>query len=144
MSIRWIIPKPIQGGKRKNPRQVPEPRLGIFWLVGGKLIMESAPISAAEPYGGQLTHPRSHSEVWQQYQRAGTVPADMKYDQPPRGRVMFDTRSQRFTLLADRCILQNKNILRRIMLELKLPENTETDTDNRYRCCDCLRGGTDR
>jgi hypothetical protein len=106
--------------------------------------MESAPISAAEPYGGQLTHPRSHSELWQQYQRAGSVPADMKYDQPPRGRVMFDTRSQRFTLLADRCILQNKNILRRIMLELKLPENTETDTDNRYRCCDCLRGGTDR
>jgi hypothetical protein len=144
VSIRWIIPKPIQGGKRKNPRQVPEPRLGIFWLVGGKLIMESAPISAAEPYGGQLTHPRSHSELWRQHQRAGTVPADMKYDQPPRGRVMFDTRSQRFTLLADRCILQNKNILRRIMLELKLPENTETDTDNRYRCCDCLRGGTDR
>ena len=123
---------------------MPEPRLGIFWLVGGKLIMESAPISAAEPYGGQLTHPRSHSELWRQHQRAGTVPADMKYDQPPRGRVMFDTRSQRFTLLADRCILQNKNILRRIMLELKLPENTETDTDNRYRCCDCLRGGTDR
>jgi hypothetical protein len=89
--------KSIQGSKRKNPRQVPEPRLGIFWLVGGKLLMESAPLSAAEPYGGQLTHPRSHSEVWQQYQRAGTVPADMKYDQPPRGRVMFDTRSQRFT-----------------------------------------------
>jgi hypothetical protein len=30
------------------------------------------------------------------------------------------------------------------MLELKLPENTETDTDNRYRCTACLRGGTDR
>jgi len=78
--------KPIQGGKRKNPRQVPEPRLGIFWLVGGKLLMESAPLSAAEPYGGQLTHPRSHSELWRQHQRAGAVPADMDYDQPPRGR----------------------------------------------------------
>ena len=136
--------KSIQGSKRENPRQVPEPRLGIFWLVGGKLIMESAPISAAEPYGGQLTHPRSHSEVWQQYQRAGSVPADMKYDQPPRGRVMFDTRSQRFTVLADLCILRNKSIASRIMSELKLPKNTKTDADSRYRCFACLRGGTDR
>jgi hypothetical protein len=40
--------KPIQGGKRKNPRQVPEPRLGIFWLVDGKLLMESIPLSAPQ------------------------------------------------------------------------------------------------
>ena len=136
--------KSIQGSKRENPRQVPEPRLGIFWLVGGKLLMESAPLSAAEPYGGQLTHPRSHSELWRQHQRAGAVPADMDYDQPPRGRLTYDMTSQRFTVLADRCILRNKKILRRIMSELKLPENTETDTDSRYRCFACLRGGTDR
>jgi hypothetical protein len=104
--------------------------------------MESAPISAAEPYGGQLTHPRSHSEVWQQYQRAGSVPADMKYDQPPRGRVMFDTRSQRFTVLADLCILRNKSIAGRIMSELKLPKNTKTDADSCYRCSACLQRRT--
>ena len=123
---------------------MPEPRLGIFWLVGGKLLMESIPRSAAEPYGGLLTHPRGHSELWREYQRAGAVPADMDYDQPPRGRVMFNMRSQRFTLLADRCILQDKNLVTRIMLELKLPKNTETDTDSRYRCFKCLRGGTYR
>ena len=121
---------------------MPEPRLGIFWLVGGKLIMESAPVSAAEPYGGQLTHPRSHSELWQQYQRAGSVPADMEFDQPPRGRVMFDTRSQRFTVLADLCILRNKSIARRIMSELKLPKNTKTDADSCYRCSACLQRRT--
>jgi hypothetical protein len=140
--LQMRMKKSIQGSKRENPRQVPEPRLGIFWLVGGKLIMESAPISAAEPYGGQLTHPRSHSEVWQQYQRAGSVPADMKYDQPPRGRVMFDTRSQRFTVLADLCILRNKSIASRIMSELKLPKNTKTDADSCYRCSACLQRRT--
>jgi len=40
----------------------------------GKLLMESIPRSAAEPYGGLLTHPRVTASCGEKYQRAGAVP----------------------------------------------------------------------
>ena len=57
-----------------------EPHVGIFWLVSGKPIIDSTPLSQAEPYGDHLTHARGHAEVWGQYQRVGVVPIDMEYE----------------------------------------------------------------
>ena len=128
--------KLAEGGHNKS-RKTPQPRVGIFWVVGGKPLIDSTSLSEAEPYADHLTHPRGHPEVWEQYQRAGAVPADMEYEESPRGRVMCNSKTQRFTLLADRCILRDKNVVRRIMSELKLPRNTETDTDSHYRCRAC-------
>jgi hypothetical protein len=34
-------------------------------------------------------------------------------------------------------------VVRRIMSELKLPRNTETDTDSHYRCFRCSRARSD-
>ena len=116
-----------------------EPLVGIFWVVSGKLVIDSTPLGEAEPYSDFLIHAAGHDEVWQRYQHSGLVPADMEYDDSPRGRVMFDTKTRRFTLLADRCILKDKGIVHQIMSELKLPKNTETDTDDHYRCSVCLR-----
>jgi hypothetical protein len=130
--------KSHEGGKHKTSTQTTEPRVGIFWLVDGKTLIDSTSLNEAEPYGDHLTHPRGHPEMWGQYQRVGGVPADMEYEESPRGRVTFDTNTQRFTFLADRCILRDKNVVRRIMSELKLPRNTETDTDSHYRCPACL------
>ena len=129
--------KSHEGGQRKTSTRTTEPRVGIFWLVDGEPLIDSTSLSEAEPYGDHLTHPRGHPEVWEQYQRVGAVPADMEYEESPRGRVMCNSKTQRFTLLADRCILRDKNVVRRIMSELKLPRNTETDTDSHYRCRAC-------
>ncbi len=58
----------------------------------------------------------------------------------PRGRVMYNTKTRRFTLLADRCILRDKGVVGRVMSELHLPgENTDKGTDAHYRCSSCLR-----
>jgi len=132
--------KSHEGGQRKTSGRVPEPRVGIFWLLNGKPIIDSAPLSEAEPYGDHLTHPRGHAAVWEQYQRVGTVPAEMEYEEAPRGRVMYNTKTQRFTLLADRCILKDKGIVSKIMSEMNLlNKNTDKGTDSHYRCFACLR-----
>jgi hypothetical protein len=34
-----------------------EPSVGIFWVFGGKLVIDSVPLGEAEPYGVHLTHP---------------------------------------------------------------------------------------
>jgi hypothetical protein len=129
--------KSHEGGHHKTSSRKLEPRVGIFWLVDGKPLIDSTSLSEAEPYGDHLTHPRGHAEMWGQYQRGGLVSQEMEYEEPPRGRVIYHTKTRRFTFLADRCILRDKNVVRGIMSELKLPRNTETDTDNHYRCPAC-------
>ena len=121
-------------------RTKPEPRVGIFWMFDGKLILDTTPIRQAEQYGEAKTHPRGHIEYWTQLQRAGAISEDVEYDDPPRGRVVYFPKDDRFVLYADRCILVRKNFLRQIMAEMNLPTNqTKTSKDEHYRCLKCLR-----
>jgi len=114
------------------------PQVGIFWFIAGKLLIDRTPLGEAEEYGDFLTHPRGHAEVWEQYAQNGTVLPETEYEQFPRVRVMYNTKANLFTLLADRCILQRKTLVTQIKGELHLPNNTEIRGDNHYRCSACL------
>ncbi|MGA2985370.1 MAG: hypothetical protein ABSG32_16275 [Terriglobia bacterium] len=117
-----------------------EPRVGIFWLLDGKLIADSTPVSDAEPYADGMTHPRSHIEQWAELQRTGQVPDIVEYEEPPRGRVSYYPQRDEFVLYADPCILAKKRLVRQIMVALNLPEKrTTTSKDSHYRCVRCLR-----
>jgi hypothetical protein len=121
-----------------------EPSVGIFWVIGGKLVIDSTPLSQAEPYGVHLSHLGGHLEVWTMLQQKGTVPSDIEYEEAPRGRVIYNANTGRFSFLADKCILRDKIMLTKIMSELHLPsENTDKGTDAHYRCSSCLRGRAD-
>jgi hypothetical protein len=126
--------------KMKHHAQEDVPHVGIFWLLNGKLIIDSMPLAEAEPYGDHMTHPRSHIDVWGQWRLVGKVPGESEYEEFPRGRVMYNTKTRRFTLLADKCILRDKGIISKIMSALSLPKTTKTGTDEHYRCTHCLRG----
>ncbi len=116
-----------------------EPRVGIFWLVAGARVIDSTRLSQAENYGDFKVHAGDHDTVWERFQRAGTVPADMEYEESPRGRVVYNSKTHRFTLLADTCILNQKKVVRTIIAELHLPATTRMGTDDHYRCPRCLR-----
>ena len=116
------------------------PHLGIFWLVDGKLIIDSSPLSEAEPYGDHMNHPRGHVDVWTKFERSGQVPRGSEYEEYPRGRVMFDTTNESFTILADKCILKRKDMIAQIKKALHLHKKVKTGTDPHYRCPLCLRG----
>lgn len=128
-----------EGSQHKTSRPVPEPRVGIFWVVRGKLVIDSMALSDGEPYGDHLTHPRSHIEVWEQWRLSGKIPSESEYEEFPRGRVMYNTQTERFTLLADRCILKDKDVVAIIMSEMNLrSQSTDKGTDAHYRCSTCL------
>jgi hypothetical protein len=79
--------------------------------------------------------------MWEMFQQKGIAPRDMEYEDAPRGRVVYNTKTQRFMLLADRCILRNETVVRKIMAEMNLPsKSTDRDTDSHYRCLACLLG----
>jgi hypothetical protein len=125
--------------KQRNSTTVTEPNVGIFWLVGGKLLFDTTPLSRAEDYGDFKIHPGNHISVWERFIMAKTVPAEMEYEEAPRGRVLYDVKNRQFKLLADRCILRRKEVLTRIRKEMQLPENTSESTDSHYRCFCCLQ-----
>jgi len=121
-----------------------EPRVGIFWLVNGKLLIDSTPLGRAQPYGDHLTHSRGHDRVWGKSQQKGIVSTDIEYDEPPRGRVVYHAKTRRFALLADRCILRDKAVVQKIMSDLNLRSgNTGKGTDAHYRCFACLHGSVE-
>lgn len=112
-----------------------EPMVGIFWLYGERLVIDCTPLSQAERYGDCYIHPRGHLDWWTELQRRHAVPGDLEYEDPPRGRVHFNTRSGRFLLLADACILNKLDVVHSIITTLHLPpEKTDLDHDLHYRC----------
>lgn len=115
-----------------------EARVGIFWLVAGSLLFDTTPLSAAEAHLHFRIHPGDHVTAWKRLQQQGLVPGGMEYDQPPRGRVAYDSIDEQFTLLADNCILGDKRIVGEIIAAMNLPDGTATAADEHYRCQSCL------
>lgn len=123
--------------KRKNAEQA-APSVGIMYVVRGKLLIDATPLTQAGRYGDFAIHERGHISFWNQLVRSGRVP-DSEYEQFPRGRVAYDIKAGKFTLLADRCILRRKNIVGKILSRLQIPlKNTEVGADSDYRCFRCL------
>jgi len=114
------------------------PRVGIFWLDGHRLIIDSVPVSEAEVWGEFCNYPHGHERYWSHLQHLGIVSPDIQYEQMPRGRIVYDSKKEQFTFRADRCILRNTRLISQIMAKLNLPPNTKTDTDPHYRCARCL------
>lgn len=88
------------------------PCVGIFWSVDGALVVDRVSLAQAEPYGGCLTSPAGHYELWERWRKMGVarlkslgLPARIatsEYDEHPRGRVVYEQSSSRFVLYADR------------------------------------------
>jgi hypothetical protein len=123
--------------KRKNTEPT-EPKVGICYLVGRKLLIDSTPLSQAGRHGDNFIHERDHIQYWEQLVSTGAVPPEER----PRGRVAFNERTGKYTLLADKCILGKKSLVAKIVPRLNLPpKDTETGTDKHYRCFRCLGRG---
>ena len=122
-----------------SDREPHEPRVGIFWLYGGKLIIDSTPLSEAEPDFGKLGHATGHKDYWTALQERGALPIEVEYDESPRGRVGYNVKKMAFFMLADQCIIDDAWTVQMIIAALHLPEDTEPLPDSHYRCAKCLR-----
>jgi len=72
-------------------------------------------------------------------QMAGLVPRDVEYEEFPRGRIVYNIKTEMFLLLADRCILKKGSLVKKIIKQLDLPvAKTKGATDPHYRCFRCL------
>ena len=137
------IHKRNQAAKERKLRRVAgTPEVGIFWVLGERILLDSTPITEAETWSDFKAHPRDHITMWGVYQRAGVVSENLEYDDVPRGRVAYNTKTSEYLFLADRCILKNKALVDKIMAKMNLPsQHTKIDSDDHYRCPKCDRAG---
>ena len=115
--------------------------MGIFWAVqepgsAAVLLDHRCSLEEAEPYGNMLTCPHGHYEVWEQWRKAGgrAVIVASEYEEWPRGRIVYDTESDRFILYADAQILRDQTLINAIHERFGLPmERTDRKRDHHYR-----------
>ena len=115
-----------------------EPKVGLFFVVDGKPIVDGLPWTEVPSLAGFRTFALGHSEFWARLQQGGAVPRGMPYEDCPRGRVNRFDATGRFILLADRCIIKSKPMVRKIMAEFGLPRGTRVAADSHYKCAVCM------
>jgi hypothetical protein len=54
--------------------------------------------------------------------KCSLVAAEFDDPEHPRGRVVYKPKASDFTLFADRCILREKKVVRKILAEMNLPK----------------------
>ncbi len=114
------------------------PEVGIFWDVGGALIMAGASLEEAQRRGLFAHFRVSAEKMWRNYQHIGAVPAEMDYYELPVGRVVCGRVTRQFHLYADRCILENDDLMHKIRKNLHLPLSIGGESHADYRCSACL------
>jgi hypothetical protein len=130
-----------QNERRRKDKREAQPQVGIIFMVGNRLFIEATPVDDSETYADCKTHGNDHYTYWNQLLRNHAVPS-MEYEEVPRARCVFNTRTGQFALYADRCILHKPATIKRIMKWMNLPNTAKVLTDSHYRCAFCLRSKT--
>jgi hypothetical protein len=117
---------------------VHSPRVGIFYVIGVDLYIESMPMSEGEDWGDFKTYPSGHMEYWLVLTKQLNLSSCLSYDFYPRGRVSYAKVQDKYLLYIDRCLVKNRQTVRLIKRELcLLKERVELSTDEHYQCSIC-------
>lgn len=114
------------------------PRVGIFFFVGDKILMDAVPAEKGEPYGNAMQH-GSHYEFWKSLVPQTMIERRFKaraYDAYPRGRVVYFPDRQKYRIYADSRLTMDEITLISELFEL-IGVNIEIETDEHYRCAKC-------
>jgi hypothetical protein len=136
-------PEQIPAKSKLTPEQriqATATKVGILFVHDNYVWIDSTPVAQATLYGDALTHDKGHDAYWEELQASGSVPWDEEYDECPRGRVCYDTKTKTFHLFLDRCILKRQELVERIICAMNLPPGrlTEIELDSHYRCPGCM------
>lgn len=129
--------KPFSAGKEDHA--VNHQCVGIVFMRGDDLWIDSTPVIHAVDYGELKTHEKGHADYWEELQAQHLVPADEEYDEVSRGRVSYDIGKDLYYLFLDRCIRSRPKMVSRIFQAMHLPPwpATQVGGDSHYVCPGC-------
>ena len=133
----------INGGKvhHKKSNETGYPKVGIFYVIDGKLVPDTTPTKEADDYGDFKTHVTPHYKFWALLKRF-VFPKykDLDYDYFPRGRVVYKKVEDRYSIYLDKCVMKDKKMVAQIKKEFNLPYNkckVLVGFDYHYQCKKC-------
>lgn len=105
-------------------------RVGLFFVVEGRVLLYACPLSKAGRYGDFLNYPHSHDDIWEAKQRAQYR---VDFDYYPRGRIVYDQVNDRYTIYHDRCCQKAAQLIG----SHYAPANITYSLDEHYQCRKC-------
>ena len=107
-----------------------EGRVGLFFVVDGRIILYACPLERAARYGDYLDYPHSHDAMWRKLQQ---TKYGVDFDSYPRGRVVFSVPENRYVISHDRCCA----VAARLLVRSYAPGRADSRTDEHYQCHSC-------
>lgn len=96
------------------------PSVGIFWLVGGEIVVFTTPVDRGERVGGFVNYPHGHVDLWRFVQRSRPQLREVEYEDIPRGRVVFDEGGKSFHLLLPSAACKDPALVERLIARFGL------------------------
>ncbi len=116
-------------------------KIGIFYMINGRIVAESVPVSSIKPAGAVRVYPRQHYEFWSELQKKDPDLYDLDCYALPRGRVRHNEKKKKFEVVADPHILEKDQVIDRIIQDFRLEKSdVEFREDDQYRCAVCKNG----
>ena len=115
-----------------------EKLVGIFYLVKGRIIAETAPVSTIKASAGVRIYRRRHYQLWSDLQKKDPDLYDLDCYALPRGSVNYNEDTKEFEITADQHILKEDRFINRIMKDFHLDKSeAEFKEDEHCRCAIC-------
>ena len=115
------------------------PKVGIFFFVDSKIIMDTVPVDKGEPYGDAVQH-GGHYDFWKSLVPKTMAEKKFKaraYDAYPRGRVVYFPKRKRYRIYHDLCLKLNAELII-VTEQFNLKDVAiEFGKDEHYKCAVC-------
>ena len=128
--VLYTLRAPADGRGKEAAMECLAGRVGLFFVVKGRVILYACQLSRAERYGDFLIYPLSHDAIWEAKHRAQYR---VDFDYYPRGRIVYDQVSDRYTIYHDRCCRKDAEMIGSSYAPVKV----EYSLDEHYQCRKC-------
>jgi hypothetical protein len=115
--------------------------IGIFYLINGRIVSEKAAVSTIKPSSAVRAYPRQHYDFWSELQKKDPDLYDLDCYALPRGRVLYNEKTRKVEVLADRHILEKDRLRTLVIQDFHLEKSdVQFKEDENYRCAVCENG----
>jgi hypothetical protein len=106
--------------------------VGVFWVWNGEVLASPVSLGAADQNRGFVDSPENHVDVWPRFQKQHSDLFDLEYFAIPRGRVVYNEATRRFTVYLDNALMK-PGIQDELRIVFGLSESiTDYERDDHY------------
>jgi hypothetical protein len=116
-----------------GPQETQQGHVGIFWIYKKEVLADSVPWPEGESYGDHVNGLSDHYTYWPTLQRQQSELRRYEYEQVPRGRVVYNTKTATFTVLGSERFIRDEAQRAMVLEAFHLPpDQTRFKADEHY------------